>query len=816
MSRHPVEMRSTRSLLAAALALLTAVFMVSCGGDGGSEQPPPVACAPITDSAGNSIACDDPFWGSAPAGGPGGADGDAAGADGTAGDGAAIVGATVRLVDATGRTASATTDAQGYYRVNITRFTPPFVLTLTTADGEERHHSFSTQAPRKRGFITINITGLTDKLASDVAVAAGQPGARQLTPAIVAANPNAITAALNQLRQTIRNQIIAAGLQPETFDPITTFFRPNLQGHDLVLETVAVYIDNTGATQVVPKPQTACTTPRRWSAGANQCSPTTTPGFIENGQTLRLSDSTAPLVGQGEFACLNGNLSTVGTPTCSEAPAQQPCNAPAAAWTVGSNACTADAAPTGVAHGASLTLTDSASPITGTITYACSNGTLSTTGTPSCAPANQPCSAPSASWTVGTSACTADTAPAGIAHGATLTLTDSASPTTGAITYACSNGALSTSGTPSCATVAAGRPCAAPAAGWTVGGQACQADAPPITMNSGTQQTLQDAIGTATGSIVYACSDSTLSVVGSPQCGLTPGTCAAPPSSWSVGSAQCSADTPPEPVLNGHFAEPKDTQGRDTGSILWRCSSGQLLVIGDPVCRTTEPQACAAPSPSWVVGSNSCNADTTPTGIASGSTLSLTDATAPAVGGITYSCSNGTLSVSGTPTCNVATGSPCDTSKLAGSSWTAGNNQCQPDSVPASAASGSTIVLTDSNGDTKGKLSLQCVDGGLFTVGEPTCEGPPPPQPCSASVKVWGSEPYTCSPTNDPGTIDIPHGSTFTWVDSTQVFTGSHTLSCSNGRLSVVSSVCNYDSGTTGTRPGSLKSRPAKPAAGQR
>ena len=811
MSRHPVATRSSRPLLAAALALLTAALLASCGGGGGGGGGDPVACAPIIDSAGNSLACDDPFWG----GGGGGSDGDSAGADGTAGDGAAIVGATVRLVDATGRTASATTDAQGYYRVNITRFTPPFVLTLTTADGEQRHHSFSTQAPRKRAFITINITGLTDKLASDVAVAAGQSGARQLTPAMVAANPNAVTTALNQLRQTLRNPIVAAGLPPDTFDPITLFFRPNLQGHDLVLETVAVYLDSTGATQVVPKPQTACTTPRRWSAGANQCAPTTTPGYIANGQTLRLSDDTGALVGQADFACINGNLSTVGTPTCVES-TQQPCSAPAAGWNVGSNACTADTAPTGLAHGASLTLTDSASPITGSITYACSNGTLSTTGTPSCAAANQPCSAPSASWTVGTSACTADNAPGSVAHGATLTLTDSASPTTGNITYACSNGALSTSGTPSCSTVAAGSPCAAPAASWSAGGQTCQADVAPTTMNSGTQQTLQDAIGTATGSIAYACSDGTLGIVGSPQCGLTPGTCAAPPATWSVGSAQCAADTPPEPVLNGHFAEPKDTQGRDTGSILWRCSSGQLLVIGDPVCRTTEPQACAAPSPGWVVGSNSCSSDATPTGIASGASLSLTDTSAPAIGGITYSCSNGTLTVSGTPTCNAATAAPCDSSKLAGSAWTVGNNQCQPDSVPASTASGTTIVLTDDTGDTKGKLSLQCVDGGLFTVGDPTCEGLPPPKSCTASVKVWGSEPYTCSPTKDPGTVDIPHGSTFTWVDSTAVFTGSHTLACSNGTLSEVSSVCNYDSGTAGARRGSLKSSPAKSAASQR
>jgi hypothetical protein len=656
------------------------------------------------------------------------------------------VGATVRLVDATGRTVSATTDAQGYYRLNITRFTPPYVLTLTTADGEERHHSFSTQAPRKRGFITINLTGLTDKLASDVAIAGGQARASQLTPAIVAANPSAITAALAQLRQAIRNQILAAGLTPETFDPVTVFFRPNLQGHDLVLETVAVYLDANGATQLMPKPQTACTTPRRWFQGGNLCTPTTTPGFIPSGQTLKLQDTTNPLVGSAEYACTSGSLSTVGTPTC-------------------------------------------APPV-----------------------APQPCAAPSATWSVGGSSCSADTAPAGIAHGATLTLTDSGAPTTGAIVYACSNGTLGTTGTPSCTTAVAARPCAAPAGTWSVGSQSCQADAPPATMVSGTQQILQDATGTASGSIVYACNDSALSVVGAPQCGLTPGTCAAPPANWSVGTAQCTADAPPQAVPNGLFVEPRDTQGRDTGSILWRCSAGQLLVIGDPVCRTTQPQSCNVPD-NWVVGGVSCLADTPPPSLASDATLSLTDTVGPSIGGITYSCSNGNLSVTGTPSCRAATAQACDTSKLAGSGWTVGNNQCQPDSVPATAASGSTVVLNDTVGDMKGKLTLQCVDGGLFTLGDPVCEGPPPPpvpQPCSVRVSVWGKDPYTCAPTTDPGAVTIQNGSTFTWVDSTGAFQGSHTLACKDSGVVIVSSVCNYSTDSSGARPSAQQGRPAQ------
>lgn len=731
--------------LPGAIALLAALLLGSCGGGGGGgDTTPPVTCTPVIDSAGNSIPCDDPFWG----GGGGGSDGDAAGADGTAGDGAAIVGAQVRLVDATGRTGTATTDAQGYYRINITRFTPPYVLTLTMPDGEERHHSFSTQAPRRRAFITINITGLTDKLASDVAVAAGQSGARLLTPAMVTANPNAITAALAQMRQTIRDQIVAAGLSPDSFDPIATFFRTNLQGHDLVLETVAVFLDGNGATQIVPKPQTACTTPRRWSAGANLCSPTTTPGVIQSGATLRLNDTTSPLVGSAEFACSNGNLTTLGTPTCSE-------------------------------------------PVT-----------------------PQPCSAPASAWTVGGSTCNADSAPGGIVSGATLTLTDSQSPSTGSITYACTNGTLSQSGTPTCTTVSA-KACAAPGATWTAGGLSCQADTTPTAMGSGTQQTLQDAVGTTIGSIVYGCTDGALSVQGSPTCSLASGSCAAPPASWTTGSATCNADVAPQPLASGQTVDLADTSGPDTGSASWRCTNGQLSVQSIPFCQTTQPTACAAPASNWSVQGRTCAADTAPTGVPSGSSLTLTDSSSPNVGAITYSCSNGTLSATGTPSCDQATSATCDTSGLANSGWTVGNNACKPDSVPTSVDSGVTVVLQDTLGDTTGSLSLQCINGGLFTVGEPSCSGPPPVQSCSVSVKNWTVSTLTCLPDEDPGTVVIPSGSTYTWVDSISPETGSHTVACSNGSASVINSTCGFSTGFSGSlapKAGGL--RIAKPATG--
>ena len=86
----------------------------------------------------------------------------------------------MQVTDSTGKTVSATTDAQGYYRVKVTTFSPPFVAKVIKSDGKVLH-SLSVRALKVNGFITLNLSGLTDKVASDVAVKAGKKGAADLT-----------------------------------------------------------------------------------------------------------------------------------------------------------------------------------------------------------------------------------------------------------------------------------------------------------------------------------------------------------------------------------------------------------------------------------------------------------------------------------------------------------------------------------------------------------------------------------------------------------------------------------------------------------
>ncbi|MEO5670745.1 MAG: hypothetical protein ABIR26_08660 [Ramlibacter sp.] len=246
LSTTPSTLRAWLLAGAASFALL------GCGGgdDGGTPTPTPNpggggggggAAVQILDSFGQVVAA-------------GGADGVGvgdSGADGTAGEGAPIVGGTVTVTDVNGKTASATTDAQGYYRLKVTGFVAPFVAKVTKADGKVLR-SLNLKAPVTNAFITLNLTGLTDKVASDVAKAAGKAGAADLTPQIVAANPAAVTTAINNLASLIQPVISAAGIT--SFDPLSAAFRPNHTGYDFVLDNVKVTVDANGATVVAISP----------------------------------------------------------------------------------------------------------------------------------------------------------------------------------------------------------------------------------------------------------------------------------------------------------------------------------------------------------------------------------------------------------------------------------------------------------------------------------------------------------------------------------------------------------------------------------
>ncbi len=241
---------NTRSWRAWLAIVFAGLALAGCGGGGGGGDAAPVATAPPD----ASIRILDSFGREVTAGGADGVGAGDAGSDGTAGEGAPIVGGVVVLTDANGKTVSATTDAQGYYRAKVTGFQPPFVAKVTKTNGKVLH-SLNVKPLKVNGFITLNITGLTDKVASDVARAGGKVGADALTPQIVSANPNAIADSLNQLRSLISPVITAAGITDvNSFDPLSVPFRADHTGYDQVLENVVVTVGADGQTQVVVSP----------------------------------------------------------------------------------------------------------------------------------------------------------------------------------------------------------------------------------------------------------------------------------------------------------------------------------------------------------------------------------------------------------------------------------------------------------------------------------------------------------------------------------------------------------------------------------
>lgn len=222
------------------LSLVFVALIQACGGGGGgAAEPPPQPLAPMVDSFGQPL----------PESDFGGGDTGAAGADGTAGDGAPLVNALVTLVDATGRQVTGRTDSRGYYRLRIDGFVAPMVASVVRPDGTVWYSPSITTA-RVRGFVTINMTGLTDKLASDVARSAGKSSAAELTPAILAANTTALSEAKSRLNADLSSVIAAAGLSTSSFDPVTLPFRPDLTGYDKVLESVVIQKSASGATVI--------------------------------------------------------------------------------------------------------------------------------------------------------------------------------------------------------------------------------------------------------------------------------------------------------------------------------------------------------------------------------------------------------------------------------------------------------------------------------------------------------------------------------------------------------------------------------------
>jgi hypothetical protein len=245
---YPVHLKPSCKVSVLTVVILSiSLFLTGCGGGGsgtgvstgGGGTSVTATVTNIVDSFGEAVGAGD---------GSGVGVGDS-GADGTAGEGKALAGATITITDASGRVATAVADARGYYRAKVTGFTAPMVAKASVGNTKV-FYAVGTLSPVTNTFVTFNVTGLTDKIASDVAVAAGRTGSASITPAMVSANLPALAAAKSNLRAALGAQLTANGIDPSTFEPSHARFRADHTGYDAVLDTTLVTRSGSGATDI--------------------------------------------------------------------------------------------------------------------------------------------------------------------------------------------------------------------------------------------------------------------------------------------------------------------------------------------------------------------------------------------------------------------------------------------------------------------------------------------------------------------------------------------------------------------------------------
>ena len=229
-----ILMKSLRFWLVTMFAICS---LSACGGGGGG-------------GGGSSVATADIYVGAYSDSGVDGGGDSGAGAGGGAGDGAPGVGGLVTITDSSGKAVTTTTNVNGQYKVSVTGFVTPLVATVSK-NGRVLT-SFTTATPVVGRTVLINITGLTDKVASDLVGLSGQVGAIKLTANIILQQAANINSVIRSVNSSIASLLAANGLNPSTFDPMTTKLVTNHTGYDAVLDALNITNGGNVPTRIVP------------------------------------------------------------------------------------------------------------------------------------------------------------------------------------------------------------------------------------------------------------------------------------------------------------------------------------------------------------------------------------------------------------------------------------------------------------------------------------------------------------------------------------------------------------------------------------
>ncbi len=214
--------RKTRTAIALASAAIVSLSLVSCSGGGGSTA----ISAPAT----------------------------ATNIDGVAATGLAMAGALITIKDVNGLTATRTAGSGGEYSIDVSSLTAPFVITASLQVGDTllTLTSMVAEKPVTGSSGIANVTPLTNAIAAMLAPN-GNPEELSVTGVLKdSVNKTKLAAAVAKIKAAITNILVDAGLDPASFDPVSTSFTANRKGADRVLEMVRIEVTGQGVSITNP------------------------------------------------------------------------------------------------------------------------------------------------------------------------------------------------------------------------------------------------------------------------------------------------------------------------------------------------------------------------------------------------------------------------------------------------------------------------------------------------------------------------------------------------------------------------------------
>ena len=257
--------------------------------------------------------------------------------------------------------------------------------------------------------------------------------------------------------------------------------------------------------------------------------------------------------------------------------------------------------------------------------------------------------------------------------------------------------------------------------------------------------------------------------------------CAASTLNWTVGGNTCTASAPAA-IHQATSGALVDNVAPTRGNATFTCLNGTYSENAGSTC-VAAADCNAGSAVSWSANGNTCNG-TTSTTVSSGSTTpSVTDSTAPSTGSAQFICNNGSLTPTGTVTCNVP--DPCASQTV---TWTVGGRSCST-TAPGSANGAVTALLNSTNGNT-GSARFTC-SAGIYSqtpaqASASSCSSPPANCPGGGAIS-WTVGSNTCngftSASADGGNISVS--------DSSAPTTGTATYTCSNGSFVQTSANCS-------------------------